>query len=120
MWSAILGTGLFALGTVLITWAMLVNTHFETTVRIQHDRNHKVITAGPYAAVRHPGYVGASLWALSTPLIVGSALGLIPAALAVLTLVARTRREDDMLRRELAGYADYAARVRYRLIPGIW
>lgn len=119
-WSALLGTLLFAFGTVVITSAMLVNTHFETTVRIQHDRDHKVVTAGPYAVVRHPGYVGAGLWALSTPLIVGSAFGLIPAALAVLTLAARTCREDDMLHRELTGYADYAARVRYRLIPGLW
>lgn len=120
VWSAISGTALFAFGTVLITWAMLVNTHFEVTVRIQHDRDHRVVATGPYALVRHPGYVGASLWALSAPLIVGSAFGLIPAALAVLALVARTRREDDMLRRELKGYADYAARVRYRLLPGIW
>jgi len=120
MGSAILGTALFAFGTVCITWAMLVNTHFEITVRIQHDCDHKVITAGPYAVVRHPGYVGASLWALSAPLIVGSAYGLIPATLAVLAMVARSRREDALLHRELTGYADYAARVRYRLIPGLW
>ena len=120
LWSAIVGTALFAFGTILFTWAMLVNTHFEITVRIQHDRDHKVIASGPYAFVRHPGYVGASLWALATPLIVGSAFGLIPASLAVAMLVARTIREDAMLRSELTGYADYAARVRRRLVPGIW
>lgn len=119
-WSAILGTALYAIGTVLITWAMLVNKHFETTVRIQRDRDHKVITAGPYASIRHPGYAGASLWVLATPLIVGSAFGLIPAALAVCSIVARARREDALLHRELVGYADYAACVRYRLLPGLW
>jgi protein-S-isoprenylcysteine O-methyltransferase Ste14 len=120
VWSLVIGTVLFVLGTVVITWAMLVNTHFETTVRIQHDREHKVITTGPYAVVRHPGYVGASLWALATPLIVGSAFGLIPALLAVLTVAIRTRREDALLHHELSGYADYASRVHYRLLPGIW
>jgi protein-S-isoprenylcysteine O-methyltransferase Ste14 len=120
VWSTIAGIALFAFGTLVITWAMLVNTHFEITVRIQHDRDHKVIASGPYAFVRHPGYVGASLWALATPLIVGSAFGLIPASLAVAMLVARTIQEDAMLRRELTGYADYAARVHWRLVPCIW
>lgn len=55
------GAILFILGSIFITWAMLVNTHFEATVRIQKDRDHKVITAGPYKIVRHPGYVGAFL-----------------------------------------------------------
>ena len=118
--SMIAGTLMFAIGTVIITWAMLVNTHFETTVRIQHDRNHQVVSTGPYAYVRHPGYVGASLWALAGPLIVGSPLGLIPAILAVAAVVARSRREETLLRSELPGYADYAARVRYRFIPGLW
>jgi len=120
LWSAIVGTVLFAFGTVVLTWAMLVNTHFETTVRIQTDRNHQVTTSGPYAYVRHPGYVAASLWALSAPLIVGSAVGLIPAALAVLVLVVRTALEDKTLQRELPGYAAYAQRTPHRLLPGLW
>jgi protein-S-isoprenylcysteine O-methyltransferase Ste14 len=119
-WSAVVGTALFAFGTVVLTWAMLVNTHFETTVRIQTDRNHQVTTSGPYAIVRHPGYVAASLWALSAPLIVGSAVGLIPAVLATLVLIYRTALEDKTLQRELPGYAAYAQHTRHRLLPGLW
>ena len=118
--AAVVGTALFGLGSVLLTWAMLVNTHFETTVRLQWDRGHQVVTGGPYRVVRHPGYVGASLWALAGPLIVGSTVALIPAVLAVLVLVVRTSLEDRTLHRELTGYADYAERVRYRLVPGLW
>jgi protein-S-isoprenylcysteine O-methyltransferase Ste14 len=116
----VVGTLVFTFGTVVITWAMLVNTHFETTVRIQTDRHHQVTTSGPYAVVRHPGYVAASLWALSGPLILGSTTALIPAALATGVLVYRTSREDRTLQRELPGYADYTQRTRYRLLPGLW
>jgi protein-S-isoprenylcysteine O-methyltransferase Ste14 len=120
LWPTVLGTLVFSLGWIVITWAMLVNTHFEVTVRIQTDRDHKVVSTGPYAVVRHPGYVGASLWALGSPLVIGSAYGLIPAGLTVLVLVIRTGREDRTLQAELPGYADYAKRVKSRLLPGIW
>ena len=120
IWFAVAGTVLFAFSTAVITWAMLVNTHFETIVRIQTDRNHRVITTGPYAFIRHPGYVGASLLPLSVPLIVGSVYGLIPACMALLILIIRTALEDRTLQRELDGYSDYARQVRYRLIPGLW
>jgi len=116
----IAGIVLFLLGSVFINWAMIVNTHFETTVRIQNDRGHKVITTGPYKMVRHPGYVGSILWAVSTPLIIGSIVGLIPAGIASLVLLIRTLLEDKTLRSELNGYVEYAERVRYRLFPGIW
>jgi protein-S-isoprenylcysteine O-methyltransferase Ste14 len=119
-WWLVAGTALYVFGTVLITWAMLVNTHFETIVRIQTDRNHRVMTGGPYRFIRHPGYVGAGLWILAAPLIVGSACGLIPVALVAVTIVVRTALEDRTLHRELPGYADYAARVPYRLLPGVW
>ncbi len=117
---AVLGTIVFLFASVFSTWAMLVNTHFESTVRIQHDRSHKVITTGPYAFVRHPGYVGFCLWPLSMPLIVGSVIGFIPAGLAIAVLVVRTSLEDRTLQRELTGYSTYANRVRYRLIPWLW
>jgi protein-S-isoprenylcysteine O-methyltransferase Ste14 len=117
---SIVGAVAFVAGVTVMYWAMLVNTHFETTVRIQKDRNHKVITAGPYKIVRHPGYVGAILWVVSAPLIIGSAYGMIPAIAAVLILVIRTFLEDKTLRSELNGYSEYARKVRYRLLPGLW
>ncbi len=120
LWATVLGLVVFSFGWILLTWAMLVNPHFETTVRIQIDRHHHVIMTGPYAVVRHPGYVGACLWALGSPLIVGSAYGLIPAGITVGLLVLRTYLEDKTLQAELPGYVDYAQRVRYRLLPGIW
>lgn len=117
---ALAGIALFLVGSVFINWAMMVNTHFEVTVRIQNDRDHKVITAGPYKIVRHPGYVGAILWAVATPLIIGSVVGLIPAVIAGLVLIVRTWLEDKTLHRELNGYVEYADKVKYRLFPGIW
>jgi len=119
-WAVVVGTILFAAGTVVLTWAMLVNTHFEVTVRIQHDRGHQVVTAGPYRIVRHPGYVGASLWALAGPLIVGSAFGFVPAAGAIAILIVRTALEDKTLQNQLPGYTQYAQKTKFRLLPPIW
>jgi protein-S-isoprenylcysteine O-methyltransferase Ste14 len=111
---------LFIVSGILINWAMVENRFFETTVRIQKDRDQKVVSTGPYELVRHPGYVAAGLWALSAPLIVGSLVGLIPGILSVLVLVIRTHMEDNLLQEELEGYKDYAKKVRYRLLPGVW
>jgi protein-S-isoprenylcysteine O-methyltransferase Ste14 len=116
----IAGIVLFLIGSILLHWAMIVNTHFETSVRIQNDRGHKVITTGPYKIVRHPGYVGAILWAVATPLIIGSLVGLIPAGIAGFLLLIRTSLEDKTLHSKLNGYVEYAERVKYRLFPGIW
>ncbi len=120
IYSTIAGVVLFLVGSAFINWAMIVNTHFEATVRIQNDRDHKVITTGPYKIVRHPGYVGAILWAVATPLIIGSVVGLIPAGIACFVLIIRTWLEDKILHSELNGYVEYAERVKYRLFPGVW
>ena len=103
-----------------MTWAESVNKFFEPTVRIQTDRGHKVIDTGPYALVRHPGYVAACLLFMGMPLALGSLWALIPAVLSCLLLVVRTILEDRTLREELSGYEEYTQRVRYRLIPGVW
>jgi protein-S-isoprenylcysteine O-methyltransferase Ste14 len=102
------------------TWAMLVNEHFEQFGRIQYDRGHRVVTSGPYAVIRHPGYLGAIAGALVTPLMLGSAWTYVPAVSAAALFIVRTALEDGMLRRKLQGYEDYARRTRYRLVPGIW
>ena len=102
------------------TWAMVENEHFEQFVRIQHERGHRVVTGGPYRFVRHPGYLGAVLGALATPLMLGSLWAFLPAGLLVLLFVARTQLEDATLRRELEGYEQYARRTRFRLVPWVW
>jgi protein-S-isoprenylcysteine O-methyltransferase Ste14 len=110
---------LFA-GLAGITWAEAVNKFFEPTVRIQSDRGHHVIDTGPYAIVRHPGYVAACPFIIGIPLALGSYWALIPAMLSCLMLVVRTVLEDRTLHDELSGYSAYAQRVRYRLIPWVW
>ena len=99
---------------------MSVNPFFEKTVRIQTDNQHRVIDAGPYALVRHPGYVGFSLWLLSVPPLFASTYAFVPAVVAVVLFVIRTALEDRMLQTELPGYAEYATRTRFRLIPSVW
>ncbi len=116
------GVGLLLLGAgmALNAWAMAVNPHYEGTVRIQAERGHRVVAAGPYRRVRHPGYLGLVLWAAASPFLLLSVRALAPAALAAAWVVLRTALEDSLLRRELAGYAEYARRVRFRLVPGLW
>lgn len=101
-------------------WAMGVNAYFSTTVRLQEERGHKVVTDGPYRIVRHPGYAGAILFTLSTTLLLGSVWALIPALLSAVFYVVRTILEDRMLHEELEDYLEYAAIVRHKLLPGIW
>ena len=100
---------------------MVVNRHFEPGVRIQRERDHAVITSGPYRLVRHPGYTGTiASYFIGMPLMLGSWPAFIPAAVGTVLLVVRTALEDRLLLRDLAGYADYAARTRHRLVPGVW
>jgi protein-S-isoprenylcysteine O-methyltransferase Ste14 len=105
---------------ILMIWSMIANAFFSTIVRIQTDRQHTVATTGPYRFVRHPGYVATILFYLATPFLFGSRWALIPAALAAIVVVVRTALEDRTLQQELPGYKEYAARVRFRLLPGIW
>jgi len=117
---AVLGFAFFIISIVFINWAMVVNPHFEPTVRIQKDRGHKVISSGPYKIVRHPGYLAGILYALSIPLIIGSIFTFIPVGIYAVLFMIRTSLEDRTLHRELDGYSEYAKRVRYRLFPWIW
>lgn len=119
-WVCVTGYVLLTLGMAGMTWAEAVNRFFEPTVRIQAERGHHVIDSGPYALVRHPGYVSAFFLVFGIPLSLGSYWALIPAVLTCVVLVVRTVLEDRMLRAELPGYREYAGRVRYRLLPGLW
>jgi protein-S-isoprenylcysteine O-methyltransferase Ste14 len=114
----ILGLALFLLGQGLFSWAMASNKHFSTAVRIQ--QGHTVASSGPYRYVRHPGYTGYIVSFVAMALALGSLWAIIPAGLIACLFVARTALEDRALQDELAGYKDYARRVRYRLLPGVW
>ena len=114
------GAVLFAASVVLLTWAMAVNPHAESSVRIQSDRGHQVVTSGPYRFVRHPMYVGIIVMSLANPLIWGSVWALVMSGVMILLFIWRTAQEDQTLRRELPGYEDFAAHTPYRLVPGVW
>jgi protein-S-isoprenylcysteine O-methyltransferase Ste14 len=102
-------------------WAYVGIVFFSPVVRIQAERGQRVISAGPYRIVRHPGYAGFLLWAVASGVALNSLLSIIPMVVIALPItVYQTMIEDRMLHAELAGYADYAAKVRYRLIPDMW
>jgi len=104
----------------LLVWAMVSNAFFVATVRIQSDRQHTVASSGPYRYVRHPGYLGTLLLHLGVPFMLNSLWAIIPSIMLTLVLIARTALEDKTLHAELSGYKEYAERVRYRLLPGLW
>jgi protein-S-isoprenylcysteine O-methyltransferase Ste14 len=119
-WLIVLGFLLISLGYAFAAWALIENRFFSSVVRIQVDRGHVVCDSGPYRIVRHPGYAGNILPLLGIVLALSSMWTLIPAAVALIIAVIRTVLEDQTLQDELPGYRDYARRVRYRLIPGIY
>ena len=120
LWLIVLGFILISFGYAFAVWALAENRFFSSVVRIQTDRGHVVCDSGPYRLVRHPGYAGIILPMLGIVLALGSVWTLVPAAVALVIAVVRTALEDQTLQVELPGYRDYARRVRYRLIPGIY
>ena len=120
LWIHITALITFILGNAFVSWAMIANTYFSTSVRIQYDRGHTVSSGGPYCYIRHPGYLGMIIYLLSTPIILGSFWALIPAIMTVILFIIRTSFEDNTLKKKLEGYKEYAERVKYRLISGIW
>lgn len=114
----ILALAILLAGYVVSTYAMIANPFFSIMVHPQVGQ--QVVSSGTYRWVRHPGYVGA-LWSnLAIPVILDSAWAFLPATFLTIVLVIRTSLEDKTLQDELAGYRDYANRVRYRLLPGVW
>jgi len=116
-WIAIvIGLLTFAFGT----WALVENRFFSAVVRIQTDRGHTVCDTGPYRFVRHPGYLGGTIFYLAMPFILGTLWAMIPAGLTILVTIIRTALEDKTLQEELDGYKEFAQQTRYRLVPFIW
>ncbi|KAA3631956.1 MAG: isoprenylcysteine carboxylmethyltransferase family protein [Bacteroidetes bacterium] len=114
------GIVIYLVSMVLVIRPMLHNPFFEGLVRIQEEKNHKVINTGPYAVVRHPGYIGLIVGAFGMPLAFGSAWSLVPTVVMVIVIIFRTWFEDKTLQEELEGYKAYCEEVKYRLIPFVW
>jgi protein-S-isoprenylcysteine O-methyltransferase Ste14 len=115
-----LGAVLVAISYYVFWLTFRENSYAAPVVKIQRERAHHVVTSGLYRHVRHPMYGGALLFFVGVPLLLGSWAGLAVVPVLVALLALRAVREERTLARELDGYADYAARVRYRLVPGIW
>lgn len=120
LWFRLLGVLLFITGYALVLWAMYTNKYFSQIVRIQAERGHVAVTDGPYRIVRHPGYLGMSTSLLGAVFMLDSLWGLVCFVLYMALVITRTELEDRTLRAELPGYAEYATRTRFRLIPGLW
>jgi len=120
LWNHLTGLIVFIPGVALVSWAMVSNTWFSTSVRIQYDRGHKVADSGPYRLVRHPGYLGMIIYTPGIPLIFGSLWAFLPALILIILVIIRTSLEDSTLKSKLEGYKEYTERVRFRLLPHIW
>ena len=116
----IIGVALAILGSILPAWAMASNKFFYGVLRIEQEKNHSVCSSGAYQYVRHPGYLGAIIFDLATPLILNSVWAFIPAILTICAIVIRTSLEDKALQNGLDGYKNYAQQVRYCLFPAVW
>jgi len=120
IWLQAAGAVLVALGYYVFYLTFRENSYAAPTVKIQSERGHRVVSTGPYAMVRHPMYAGAVAFFVGTPLLLGSWWGLAVAPALIVLLGVRALLEERTLADELPGYRDYAARVHYRLVPGIW
>jgi len=120
LWLQCAGGALIVLSFWMFARVCRENPFLTAVVKIQTERGHRVISTGPYAAVRHPLYAAMLIYLPANALLLGSWYGLAASFVFSAGLVFRTAMEDRELRRGLAGYTEYAARVRYRLIPFVW
>jgi protein-S-isoprenylcysteine O-methyltransferase Ste14 len=116
----VLGLAMYLLSTAFTMWVFRENSFAAPVVKVQAERHHRVISSDPYAFVRHPMYSGIMLFFVGVPLLLGSWWGVAMAPLFAVLFGIRSRIEERALVEGLPGYADYAARVRYRLVPGVW
>ncbi|WP_193181964.1 methyltransferase family protein [Nisaea sediminum] len=120
LWLNAAGFLLITFGYGFAVWALAENRFFFSVVVVRTDRGHVVCDTGPYRYVRHPGYAGNIYALFGIVLALDSLWTLIPVAVALVVSVIRTALEDRTLLEELPGYRDYARRVRYRLVPGVY
>lgn len=118
LWLTLLSEALVLGGYFFVVWVLTVNSYASRTIRV--EASQRVVSTGPYGMVRHPMYSGSLVMWLFTPLALGSYVAWPAFALLIPFYVMRLLNEEELLRRELPGYAEYCLRTRSRLVPSIW
>jgi protein-S-isoprenylcysteine O-methyltransferase Ste14 len=118
VWLVIAGDAIALAGSCLIFWAMISNTFAGRTIQVEAGQT--VISSGPYAIVRHPFYAGMLVWALATPIALGSYIAVPLFVLQMPVVIYRLINEERTLRRDLPGYVGYCDRTKFRLVPSVW
>lgn len=109
---------LFLLAYALYAEVMRENAYLSRTVKVEEGQ--KVVDTGLYGIVRHPMYMATIFLFLMIPLVLGSWYAALVFACYPVIIIARIKGEEDLLTRELPGYAAYQKKVKYRMIPFIW
>jgi protein-S-isoprenylcysteine O-methyltransferase Ste14 len=117
-WVCLLGDVLVAAGLGIAMLVVIQNGYAAATVTV--ETGQKVVSGGLYKFIRHPMYVGNVIMMVGVPLALGSYWGLLFVLPGVVVLIFRILDEEKMLTQDLAGYHEYAQRVRYRLMPYVW
>jgi protein-S-isoprenylcysteine O-methyltransferase Ste14 len=120
IWLRAVGTLVLLCSFYLFFLTFRENSYLSTVVRVQKERGHKVISTSPYHYVRHLMYAGFLLFMIGTPLLLGSWYGALLGLAFMVLLARRAVLEERTLQKELRGYADYMAQVKYRLVPFVW
>jgi protein-S-isoprenylcysteine O-methyltransferase Ste14 len=120
VWAQAAGAVAILISQYVFWLVFRANSYAAPVVKIQRERGHAIVTNGPYAIVRHPMYAGAILYLLGTPLLLGSWYGVGLAPVFIVGFGVRAVLEERTLAAQFSDYADYAARVRYRLVPLVW
>lgn len=117
-WVSIVGAVLFLISYALYAEVLRENTWLSRTIEVQEGQ--QVVSDGLYGVVRHPMYAVTVTLFLSMPLVLGSALAFAVFLAYPFIIAKRIRNEEEVLSRELKGYAEYKQKVKWRLIPFIW
>ena len=117
-WVIITASVLFLLAYALYAEVMRENAYLSRTIRVEAGQT--VVDTGLYGIVRHPMYAVTILLFLMIPLVLGSWYALIAFAFYPAIIIVRLKDEEELLTKELPGYAEYKQKVKYRIIPFVW
>ncbi|HEY9152330.1 MAG TPA: isoprenylcysteine carboxylmethyltransferase family protein, partial [Anaerolineales bacterium] len=120
LWLQVIGALILLCSFYFLFLTFSENSYLSPVVRVQEERGHTVVSTGLYHYVRHPMYTAILVFIVGTSLLLGSGYGSIFVIICMFILARRAVLEEQMLLKEIPGYADYKAQVKYRFIPYLW